>query len=94
MGQEKRCMCAQRALVDVLSGLPAWATDGSILLPHPKRQFTNSDAFFAFSAIQVRFGQVRPMTHGRAKQPSSVQAAMHCGFYLCVLQCSATVRLG
>jgi hypothetical protein len=34
------------------------ATDGSILDVRLLRQFTNSDAFFAFSAMRVRFGQV------------------------------------
>jgi hypothetical protein len=55
-----------------LAGLPAAVTDGSILVPRLKRQFTNSDAFFAFSAIQVRFGQVQvtahDMAHDRAKR--------------------------
>jgi hypothetical protein len=51
-------MLAGRASRHPLAGLPAAATDGSILLSRPERQFTNSDAFFAFSAIQVRFGQV------------------------------------
>src|SRR5258705_13033537 len=53
-----RCMVAGRASRHPLAGLPAAATDGSILLSRPERQFTNSDAFFAFSAIRVRFGQV------------------------------------
>jgi hypothetical protein len=62
-------MRAGRAFCVTLNGLPAAVTDGSILLPRPKRQFTNSDAFFAFSAIQVRFGQVQVMAHDRAKHP-------------------------
>jgi hypothetical protein len=42
------------------------STDGSILLFRPIRQFMISDAFFAFSAMQVRFGQVT----GRSIQPA------------------------
>jgi hypothetical protein len=52
--------------VNPLTGLLPPVTDGSILLSHCKRQFTNSDAFFAFSAIQVRFGQVTDHAKRRA----------------------------
>jgi hypothetical protein len=60
-------MEAVRNTVNPLTGLLPPAPDGSILLSHRKRQFTNSDAFFTISAIQVRIGQMT----GRANRPAT-----------------------
>jgi|SRR5580693_4439019 hypothetical protein len=60
--------------VNPLTGLLPPATDGSILLSHRKRQFTISDAFFAFSAIQVHFGQVT----GRANRACGTHTRTAC----------------
>jgi hypothetical protein len=40
-------------------GPPAFVGDGSILVVRLFGGLTNSDAFFAFSDMRVRFGQVR-----------------------------------